>query len=218
MELQTWTRKANAEKAVQKLLAEVATDAHMITGIEAADIGAPLDAAAFAVKVFCDNTASEVADLQAALGNKAEVVAEREEEQPVEVELHELGFYGLGTDEATAECPHCGTNHVSNGYAVHDDDYKCDEMKFACLGCGGEWGPRIKRRKSFKRAASLSGKKMRVVGGGTATNPYRVGSKSHEAFELVRNNPDLTFEEFKKLGGRVRTLQEDVKAGRVRAK
>lgn len=46
-------------------------------------------------------------------------------------------------------CPHCGI-HLSNGYGVHGDDVngetiKHKEFEYACLGCGEEFGPAIKK-------------------------------------------------------------------------
>lgn len=54
MELNTWTRKSNAEAAVKKALAKM--DLHediLITGVEAADVGFG-NKSAFAVKVFVE--------------------------------------------------------------------------------------------------------------------------------------------------------------------
>jgi hypothetical protein len=71
----------------------------------------------------------------------------------------------------------------------------------------------VPKAKGGKRRGSLAGKAFQLAAG--ATNPYRENTLSHAAFELVRDNAGITFEGFVEKGGRVRTLQEDVKAGRV---
>lgn len=73
-----------------------------------------------------------------------------------------LGQFGLGTDAATAECPHCGINHNVNGCITPDDEamrqlpgaglatstgktlYELGVMhnEYECLNCHGQWGAR----------------------------------------------------------------------------
>ena len=46
-------------------------------------------------------------------------------------------------DFGTCTCPHCNV-HLSNGVAMNEPgEYECDEFEYACLGCGGEFGPEI---------------------------------------------------------------------------
>ena len=66
------------------------------------------------------------------------------------------------------------------------------------------------------RQEAATGKRFKVVGGDDAANPYRQSTLSHAAFELVKAHPGISYEEFKAKGGRVRTLTEDLRAGRVR--
>lgn len=82
MELQTWTRKANALKAVQEAVNKIDESTEngiWVTGYEAADIGNGIKEE-WAVKVFVDLTPAEAAEIQEQLGEKAQVVGEREEE------------------------------------------------------------------------------------------------------------------------------------------
>lgn len=60
-------------------------------------------------------------------------------------DIAEMDEFGLGTDEASAKCPHCGVNHMENGYGYHDpaDGFHHEERMHSCLGCGGEWGENI---------------------------------------------------------------------------
>lgn len=57
---------------------------------------------------------------------------------PTDDDMAEIGFYGLGSSDDTAECPHCGVNHVDNGYADAADGF---DHTHNCLACGGGWGP-----------------------------------------------------------------------------
>lgn len=64
------------------------------------------------------------------------------------VDIASLGLYGLGGDEDTARCPHCGTNHMHNGYQTAES-LSGDKVQhglraeYVCLGCNGEWGPAV---------------------------------------------------------------------------
>lgn len=53
-------------------------------------------------------------------------------------------------------CPHCGI-HLDNGCAYHDPRlgaaYTNEEYEYACLGCGGEFGPAIKSKAKSKPKA-----------------------------------------------------------------
>lgn len=132
------------------------------------------------------------------------------------VDLEQLGEFGLGDSEESAECPHCGINHRDNGWQVHGDGHKCDEMMFECLACGGEWGPKIQRRASSDRQPALKGQRLAVVGGKDAANPFREGSKSHAAFAYLQANPGSTYEELKAAGVRMRAITHGKKEGWVR--
>lgn len=53
-------------------------------------------------------------------------------------ELSETGYNG--------HCPHCGINHIVNGTGHHGDEVNGKAIThttgmYACLACGGEWGP-----------------------------------------------------------------------------
>ena len=238
-ELQTWTRSVNAKKAVLKMLAD-APDYIYIESVEVFEVG---DEAikAFSVRVTLDNTESEAEAVRELVGNSAQVEALRStpaevklvpvEEVDAEIDewlaitkpkakkkeadpLDEMDEYGAGFGDKDAKCPHCGINHIDNGWSMNGDDgVSHDERKFACLACNGEFGPKIGRRTFKGRSASLTGKTLSIAEG--VANPYRDGTKSHEAFSWLASNDGATFEDFKAAGQRVRTLQEDVKNGRV---
>lgn len=142
-----------------------------------------------------------------------------DEKEPAEesVDLGQLGEFGLGDSEESAECPHCGINHRYNGYQCHGDDYECDERVHACLACGNEWGKPIKRRASTDRQPTLKGQRLAVVGGKDAANPFREGSKSHATFAMVQANPGKTYEELRDMGARMRTITHSTKQGWIRA-
>lgn len=68
------------------------------------------------------------------------------------VQLDTLGLYGMG-DEHNPVCPHCGIDHIDNGFTTPDTPGANElqgrtlhqlgqqHAEFACMGCGGEWGP-----------------------------------------------------------------------------
>ena len=230
MEFKTWTRKSNAIKAVEKALMELPEDFMsdiFITGVEAADVSYGAEPAKFAVKVFVDNGPSDVDALLDALDGKADVQGfgaepvPAEEQAVKEVNLEELGQFGLGTCDDDAVCPHCGINHKGNGYSKHEPDdrdaAKHDERIWMCLGCGGEWGRSIKRRASSGRNSPYRGSKIFVSGGNDATNPFRPKSKSHAAFDFVQTNPGTKFEDLHSFGVRIRTITECLRKGTMRS-
>jgi hypothetical protein len=235
----------NATAALHKALEGTQFETVWPGTITAADLGTG-DTQAWGVRVYFDNAPSEIEPLQAVLGDILECVAMLTETdvdpeadcddedgefgppsaQPdaedaaaaKEIDLTKLDQFGLGTDEQDARCPHCGVNHQDNGWQFRDNcPGNTMDAEFICLACNGEWGPLVQRRSFKGRQSSLKGKNLMLIGGMDAKNPYRVSTLSHIAFEIVRNNPGLTFEEFVAKGGRVRTLQEDVKHGRVEA-
>lgn len=135
----------------------------------------------------------------------------------LDIDLEQLGEFGLGDNDMNAECPHCGIDHKGNGWQMHSEDHKCKEMLFECLACGGEWGPKIRRRASSDRQPTLKNCRFHVNGGKSAPNPFREGSKSHAAFALVQGQPNISYQEFKAAGGRLRTLTHAVKIGYIRS-
>ncbi len=64
------------------------------------------------------------------------------------VDIALLGLYGLGGNEDEARCPHCGVNHMGNGYQTAEsltgDGVKHKlKAEYICLACNGEWGPAV---------------------------------------------------------------------------
>lgn len=76
-----------------------------------------------------------------------------------EQSLLAMGEFGSGVSAETAECPHCGINHIDNGHLTPDDEGMVDagggmamgagktlhqmglqHAEHACMGCNGEWG------------------------------------------------------------------------------
>jgi hypothetical protein len=140
-------------------------------------------------------------------------------EEDQEADLDSLGMNGVGVSEKSAECPFCGINHLDNGYSRHEpeDGAVHTEREWACLGCGGEWGAKIKRRASSGRNSPHRGSKIFVSGGKDATNPFRPKSKSHAAFEFVQSNPGTKFEDLQGFGVRIRTITECLRKGTMRS-
>lgn len=84
--------------------------------------------------------------------------------------LEELGLYGLGDSEETAVCPHCGTNHIGNGYQDFVGVREVGgtmELTYTCLGCGGEWGPPapsfVSLFEGYKAAGNSKCKSLRLT-------------------------------------------------------
>lgn len=172
---------------------------------------AVLDEAGMEFDEFCQLRPKPVAEAPVAEEKMAE-----EGSPHTGIDLEQLGEFGLGDSEESAECPHCGINHRDNGYERHGDDYKCNEFVHACLACGGEWGPKIQRRASSDRQPALKGQRLAVVGGKDAANPFREGSKSHAAFAYLQANPGSTYEELKAAGVRMRAITHGKKEGWIR--
>jgi len=92
-----------------------------------------------ALQAHADQLAAERAADEAALADRTSYLAG-------------LGKYGEG-EEGAAVCPHCGIDHTDNGFTTPDDVGANDKQdrtlhqlgqqhaEFACMGCGGEWGP-----------------------------------------------------------------------------
>lgn len=91
--------------------------------------------------------------MRAALQTNAHILATDAEREAAQIaaraeHLASLGRFGEGETEEDAVCPHCGTNHFQNGYQTADsltgDGVKHElEHQFVCLGCNGEWGPKV---------------------------------------------------------------------------
>lgn len=84
-----------------------------------------------------------------------------------EAELNALTTVrGIVTDSTEVNqpgaCPHCGCD-LQNGAYEHDpsENYKCEERRFCCMGCGGEWGPLLRRRTGVSHIGK-SGKREQV--------------------------------------------------------
>lgn len=71
------------------------------------------------------------------------------------LELSKLPYTGVNAteDHPRGYCPHCGI-YLDNGQGQHDpsEGYKHEEMEYSCLGCGGEWGPMLRKRKGVSHA------------------------------------------------------------------
>lgn len=85
-----------------------------------------------------------VADMRAALTTYDESIAASAAENPETIDLDTLDINGLA-----GKCPHCGIDHLENGYNTHDDvaadhgiKYAMDNhaREYSCLACNGEWG------------------------------------------------------------------------------
>lgn len=87
------------------------------------------------------------------------------EETPVEPEFDAVD-QELMDRFGRCDCPSCGV-HLSNGVLEEGDDgangeppIKMDHFRFECMGCGHEFGPVVKRRKtpsaSPERAAAIA--------------------------------------------------------------
>ncbi len=66
-----------------------------------------------------------------------------------QIDLSTVPHNGVNsTDDVRGTCPHCGIN-LENGIGMHEpsEGYKHDEREFMCLGCGGEYGPLLRKRK-----------------------------------------------------------------------
>lgn len=117
---------------------------------------------------------------------------EKEQYEIVEID-GKFGFQAIA-EEAPAEeveqpvvgefvnCPHCGI-HLDNGYGFHGDDVngeivKHEEFEYMCLGCGGEFGPAIKKAR-----------KVEVTNHSTVERPTKL--VWHIADEMFEANPEV---------------------------
>ena len=200
-------RAANKEKQLAKLAA-----AAFEKGISDEVLDAALNCGDFDKAQFA---------LKAAL-NKSDVLTPPKSTPPAELpkklKLGEMDEFGLGTSAKDAQCPHCKTNHIDNGYMIHepkgDKHEKCSSRIYCCLGCGEEFGPKIRRNNSNGSVSPHRGSKVFISP--DASNPYRNGSKSHAAFQFIQKNPNTKFEDLQALGVRIRTVTEMLRAGTAR--
>ena len=76
--------------------------------------------------------------------------------------------------------------------------------------------PKPKARAKSEKQPSLKGRRISVIGGKDAANPYREGSKSHATFAMVQANPGKTYDELRDMGARMRTITHSTKTGTMR--
>lgn len=110
------------------------------------------------------------------------------------VDLASLGIDGNG-----GKCPHCGADHT-NGFIGYDDLDKAGKgtmgHEFACLGCGGEWGPVIVRRATSKPTGTgLPIEKNREKQNGVARPS--VGGKCRAVWDWLDAHPTATSKDVK---------------------
>lgn len=85
-----------------------------------------------------------------------------------EIDLAALGKWGKMVDD-TAACPHCGINHIENGYTTPDDyaansertlhEEGAQHAEFQCMACNGEWGP---VRPPYSATPPVKGKGLKI--------------------------------------------------------
>lgn len=165
MNLKTWTRKATAEAAVKKAL-EGIDEKFQLTGVTGRNVSTGAAPDAFAVDVFLDNEAEEIAELQEELGETARVLAQEEAE-------------ASGTEDSEAA-----------------------------------EGEKPKRRQTGPRQPKIPMLATITIAEGV-TNPFREGTKNGAAFDLLANNPGITREKFREIGGREKTMTRLVKDGKA---
>lgn len=112
---------------------------------------------------------------------------EKEQYEIIEVD-GKFGFQAIAEEVEQpvvgefVNCPHCDI-HLSNGYGVHGDDVngetiKHEEFEYACLGCGEEFGPAIKKAR-----------KTVVTNHSTVERPTKL--VWHIADEMFEANPEV---------------------------
>lgn len=88
--------------------------------------------------------------------------------------LTELDQYGHGWDEETAVCPHCGINHIANGWQEYfslkaDNLHQGMTNEYICLACDGQFGPAIKKA----AAKQKTGKTFVITERSTVDSPVK---------------------------------------------
>lgn len=105
--------------------------------------------------------------------------------------LAALGLYGRGGIEENAMCPHCGINHIRNGYqtaeSLSDDGVKHTmKNEYICLACNGEWGPQVKARAT--KPDSHTGKGLKIEKGREERNGVKrpsIGGKCRAIWDAL---------------------------------
>jgi hypothetical protein len=85
-------------------------------------------------------------------------------------DLDKVPYVGVEVDaDGEGYCPKCGS-HYSNGFCTYEDI--CESSKsaagqmvreYTCLGCGGEWGPLLKRTARSTKPKQKHGVKIQKV-------------------------------------------------------
>ncbi len=100
----------------------------------------------------------------------------------------ELDLETLDRNGLNGVCPHCGIDHLDNGWTDFESTVdaqgsvqaarKVQSHEYACLGCGGEWGPLVgsgkPRAKSAKTGTGIKIEKNRPERNGV-TRPSQGG-------------------------------------------
>ena len=93
------------------------------------------------------------------------IKAHTEEAAP---DLTKMDIYGLGTNDDNAKCPHCGINHIHNGWQDHEG-LTADGLpglttnQYICLACNGEFGPELETTFTLREAAESIGISAKVA-------------------------------------------------------
>lgn len=163
MDRKTYTTRSNAKRAAVKLSDKLGnllgTAATVVDVVELAD-----KAFGLVVTFDCAAQAATAADLLAGHASTITAPAEAAVGYTAD-ELDAMGLYGTGTDEDTACCPHCGINHIDNGYQTADgvaDAGGTIGREYVCLACGGEWGAPVQGF-AAKLAAYIAGGKSKCA-------------------------------------------------------
>ncbi|QEA09798.1 hypothetical protein PQC31_gp77 [Pseudomonas phage Iggy] len=82
----------------------------------------------------------------------------------------ELDLESLDHKGVNGKCPHCGIDHLDNGWSdfegIVDAQGSVEAARaimshqYTCLGCGGEWGPLVETKKRTKSASTGTGIKI----------------------------------------------------------
>lgn len=76
-------------------------------------------------------------------------------------------------------CPHCGID-LNNGVFEHNpsDNYKCDTNLYCCMGCNGEFGPLLRKRKGVSHAGKTGARNKVSVKQWLRTHPKATYAES----------------------------------------
>lgn len=145
MERKTYSTRSNAKRAAEKFGLPYTLTGNKESG--------------FVVVVRCENAA------QTEEARSKGFATEDLYTEETAVDLDTLGLYGTGSNEENAVCPHCGINHIDNGYQTADgiaDAGGTCEREYVCLACGGEWGPKVQGF-AAKLASHMAGGKSKCA-------------------------------------------------------